>query len=91
MLSIVSVYPCLSLPPPPLRARFCALRRARFARSASASRLAFGSRGGVGGFGGLLRSGMAASIAHGAAGVHNRPRLLARPRGIHVEERPASH
>ena len=58
MLSMPCRYPCLSLPPPPSRARFCALRRARFARSASASRRSFA------GFGGLRRLRRLAPVRH---------------------------
>jgi hypothetical protein len=86
MLSIPACYPCLSLPPPPLRARFCALRLARFALSASASRRSFAGFGVVGGFGGLLRSGIAASLAQPAALVQNTPRLQSARCVIAVED-----
>ena len=77
MLSMPCRYSCLSLPPPPSRARFCALRRARFARSASASRRSFAGFGAGGGFGGLLRSGIAACLAQPSPRVQNAPRLRA--------------
>ena len=75
MLSILPVYPCLSLSPRPTRARFCALRRARFARSAAASRRDFSAFGAFGVFGGLLRSGMAAFLPQAMPQVQNTGRF----------------